>query len=151
MSSEGMTLDGLVVCRSIYPLSRQGSTQARRERPHWAHEHRRAARTKSGHLEPRPSCKACGHHPMGQCQVQDRYTVDDGWGFICLTFQNRCVIVAVLGLFGGALANWMVYRFAYFNPRPISPWGPRPEDAGPRTFWDRLPVIGWCLLSHESK
>ena len=68
-----------------------------------------------------------------------------------LTFENRCVIVAVLGLLGGALANWMVYRFAYFNPRPISPWGPRPEGADPRTFWDRIPVIGWCLLSRESK
>ena len=68
-----------------------------------------------------------------------------------LTFENRCVIVAVFGLFGGALANWMIYRFVYFNPRTISPWGPCPEGATPRTFWDRLPVFGWCFLRRESK
>ena len=68
-----------------------------------------------------------------------------------LTFENQCVIVALFGLLGGALANWMIYRFAYFNPRPISPWGPRPEGASPRTFWDRLPVVGWCFLRRESE
>ena len=68
-----------------------------------------------------------------------------------LTFENQCVLVAVFGLFGGALANWMIYRFAYFNPRPISPWGPRPDAATPRTYWDRLPVVGWCFLRRESK
>lgn len=68
-----------------------------------------------------------------------------------LTFENQCVVVAVLGLFGGALANWMIYRFAYFNPRPISPWGPRPEDADPRTMWDRLPVLGWFFLRREAE
>jgi leader peptidase (prepilin peptidase) / N-methyltransferase len=67
-----------------------------------------------------------------------------------LTFENQCVLVAVLGLFGGALANWMIYRFAYFNPRPISPWGPSPDAATPRTFWDRLPVVGWWFLRRES-
>ena len=58
-----------------------------------------------------------------------------------LTFQNQCVLVAVFGLIGGAVANWMIYRFAYYNPRLISPWGPRPEDASPRTFGIA------CLLS----
>ena len=68
-----------------------------------------------------------------------------------LTAENRCLIVALLGLLGGALANWMIYRFAYFNRRPISPWGPRPEGASPRTFRDRLPVIGWLFLRREAK
>ena len=67
-----------------------------------------------------------------------------------LTFEIQCVLVAMLGLVGGALANWMIYRFAYFNPRQISPWGPCP-DAATRTFWDRLPIIGWCFLRRESK
>ena len=68
-----------------------------------------------------------------------------------LSAELRCFVVAGLGLSGGALANWMIYRFAYFNPRPISPWGPRPEGAQPRTFLDRLPVIGWFLLRREVK
>ncbi len=38
----------------------------------------------------------------------------------------RLLLVALLGLAGGALANYVIYRFAYFNPRPISPWGPVP-------------------------
>ena len=68
-----------------------------------------------------------------------------------LSAELRCFVVAGLGLLGGALANWMIYRFAYFNPRPISPWGPRPEGAQPRTFLDRLPVLGWFLLRREVK
>ncbi|MGI9445132.1 MAG: prepilin peptidase [Rubripirellula sp.] len=85
----------------------------------------------------RPSSR-CGSLPMRSVWLD-------------LTFENQCVLVAVFGLFGGALANWMIYQFAYFNPRPISPWGPRPDAATPRSFWDRLPVVGWCFLRRESK
>ncbi|MGI9472459.1 MAG: prepilin peptidase [Rubripirellula sp.] len=63
----------------------------------------------------------------------------------------RCLLVALFGLAGGALANWVIYRFAYFNPRPISPWGPIPEGADARTMVDRIPVVGWFFLQRESK
>lgn len=70
--------------------------------------------------------------------------------WIGLPLELRYLIVAMLGLAGGALANYVVYRFAYFNPRPISPWGPAPEEGPDRKATDRIPVIGWFGLSRES-
>ncbi len=70
--------------------------------------------------------------------------------WIDLPLELRMLILAVLGLIGGALANHIVYAFAFFNPRPISPWGRPPEDGPPRTLSDRIPVIGWLGLSRES-
>jgi len=49
----------------------------------------------------------------------------------------------------GALVNWATYRFAWFNPREISPWGPTPSKAPPRRWTDRLPVVGWLGLRRE--
>ena len=90
-----------------------------------------------------------GPNPVALHHAMVPYLMLSIW--LDLTFQNQCVLVAVFGLIGGAVANWMIYRFAYYNPRLISPWGPRPEDASPRTFWDRLPVIGWFFLRRESQ
>jgi prepilin signal peptidase PulO-like enzyme (type II secretory pathway) len=70
--------------------------------------------------------------------------------WIGLPLGIRYVVVAVFGLLGGALANYVIYRFAYFNPRPISPWGPPPEEGPPRKLTDRIPVIGWFGLRRES-
>lgn len=63
----------------------------------------------------------------------------------------RLFLVAILGIVGGAMANWVIYRFAFFNPRPISPWGPKPEAADDRTWRDRIPILGWFFLRRESK
>jgi prepilin signal peptidase PulO-like enzyme (type II secretory pathway) len=57
--------------------------------------------------------------------------------------------IFVLGTTLGSLANWAIYRLAW-NPREISPWGPTPSHAKPRTAWDRVPVIGWLGLARES-
>jgi prepilin signal peptidase PulO-like enzyme (type II secretory pathway) len=70
--------------------------------------------------------------------------------WISLPLELRLLLLAVLGLMGGALANHMVYTFAYFNPRPISPWGRPADEAPPRRSWDRIPLIGWLGLSRES-
>jgi prepilin signal peptidase PulO-like enzyme (type II secretory pathway) len=58
--------------------------------------------------------------------------------------------VFVLGTMLGSLANWAIYRLAW-NPREISPWGPTPKQAAPRTWIDRVPVIGWLGLARESQ
>lgn len=70
--------------------------------------------------------------------------------WIELPLGLRMLLVAALGLIGGALANFVIYRFAYFNPRPISPWGPADERAPPRQWVDRFPVLGWLTLRRES-
>jgi prepilin signal peptidase PulO-like enzyme (type II secretory pathway) len=58
--------------------------------------------------------------------------------------------VFVIGTLLGSLANWAIYQWAW-NPREISPWGPTPKDAKPRTWIDRVPVIGWLGLARETK
>lgn len=70
--------------------------------------------------------------------------------WIGLPFGLRMLIVAVLGVIGGALANLVIYRFAYFNPRLISPWGPPDQKAPPRQWFDRVPVVGWLTLRREA-
>lgn len=75
--------------------------------------------------------------------------------WIGLPFEIRLLILAVLGSAGGALANHAIYSFAYFNRRPISPWGPAPEEvatnqAPHRKVSDRIPLVGWLGLRRES-
>lgn len=67
-----------------------------------------------------------------------------------LPIAIRLLLLALLGLVGGALANHVIYRFAFFNPRPISPWGRPPETAPTRSWSDRIPVLGWLGLRRES-
>jgi prepilin signal peptidase PulO-like enzyme (type II secretory pathway) len=57
--------------------------------------------------------------------------------------------VFLLGICLGSLVNWAIYSLAWF-PRPISPWSRVPPDAPPRSWSDRLPVIGWLGLRHEA-
>ena len=70
--------------------------------------------------------------------------------WIGLSLELRLLILAMLGLVGGAIANHVIYTFAWFNPRPISPWGRSPEGGPARRWLDRVPVIGWIGLSRES-
>ncbi len=81
------------------------------------------------------------------------------------------ILLALLGMLAGALANYVIYTFAYFNPRPISPWssskaaiastsaasraasdkfGIRSTVEG-RKWSDRIPVLGWWGLRRESE
>ena len=70
--------------------------------------------------------------------------------WVGLSFEVRLLILAVLGSVGGALANHVIYTFAYFNPRPISPWGPGPPNGPGRKLLDRIPLFGWLGLARES-
>jgi len=62
----------------------------------------------------------------------------------------RLGLLGLLGAAAGCVLNWAIYRLA-FNPRPISPWGPAPPEAPPRTWQDRIPIIGWLVLRREAK
>ena len=70
--------------------------------------------------------------------------------WIGLPLGLRLPLLLLFGLAGGALANYVIYRFAYFNPRSISPWGPSADGIPPRRLSDRIPVLGWFELRRES-
>ncbi|MEM8667453.1 MAG: prepilin peptidase [Planctomycetota bacterium] len=70
--------------------------------------------------------------------------------WITLPLGFRFFLVALFGLFGAALANVVIYRCAFFNPRSIPPWGPAPKDGPPRRWFDRIPIFGWITLRRES-
>ena len=70
--------------------------------------------------------------------------------WIGLPLGLRFLLVGLIGLMGGSLANLVIYRFAYFNPRLISPWGPSADGAPPRRWVDRIPVLGWLTLRREA-
>lgn len=67
-----------------------------------------------------------------------------------LAVEVRFAILALLGLAAGGLANHIIYTYAYFNPRPISPWKAADAATPPRRFSDRMPVVGWWGLRRES-
>ncbi|TWU55727.1 prepilin peptidase [Rubripirellula reticaptiva] len=64
--------------------------------------------------------------------------------------ELRMMILAFVGLLSGALANHIIYTFAYFDPRPISPWNAVHDQAPPRKPSDRIPFLGWFGLRRES-
>ncbi|MGV3483869.1 MAG: prepilin peptidase [Planctomycetaceae bacterium] len=68
--------------------------------------------------------------------------------FIQLPLEARLMVLAAVGLFAGAFANYLIYSWAYF-PRHISPWAPPHPDAPARAGADRLPVLGWWGLRRE--
>lgn len=70
----------------------------------------------------------------------------DAW--ISLPIAARYGLLAVLGLLMGALANHLIYRRCYF-PRPIGPWGPADEKAGPKRLIDYVPVLGWLAMRRQ--
>ncbi|HEY2881033.1 MAG TPA: A24 family peptidase [Pirellulales bacterium] len=50
----------------------------------------------------------------------------------------------------GAMVNLGIYRLAYFRQR-ISPWCRTRNELLPRSWTDRIPVIGWWSLRQEEK
>ena len=67
-----------------------------------------------------------------------------------LPIELRMIVLALLGIAGGAFANYLIYTWSYF-PRPISPWAPPHTDAPPRESRDRIPVLGWFGLRREKE
>ena len=69
-------------------------------------------------------------------------------GFIALPLATRFALLFVVGCVSGVLANYGIYRLAWYKRR-IGPWGKQHDDALPGTWWDRLPVIGWIGLRRD--
>jgi len=65
-----------------------------------------------------------------------------------LPLSVRLLAICLAGWVLGSLVNWAIYRLAW-NRRDISPWGPAPSGAPPRSWADRLPVLGWLRLRRE--
>jgi prepilin signal peptidase PulO-like enzyme (type II secretory pathway) len=61
----------------------------------------------------------------------------------------RLAALFVVGTFLGSLVNWAIYTFAW-NARPISPWSPPPAGVPPRSWFDRVPILGWLKLKREA-
>ncbi len=66
-----------------------------------------------------------------------------------LPLNVRLAILVVVGILLGGQINHGIYRFAV-DRRRIDPWSRPPEDAPPRQWWDRLPIIGWFGLRREA-
>lgn len=66
-----------------------------------------------------------------------------------IPFEIRLGALFLVGVVIGGQLNRGIYRLAW-EPRNISPWSPTPSAAGPRHWWDRVPIIGWCLLRRET-
>ena len=70
--------------------------------------------------------------------------------FLALSLSARTAIVFLAGLFIAGQINRGIYRLAW-NPRLIGPWSKPHEDAPPRKWWDRIPVVGWFGMIREEK
>jgi leader peptidase (prepilin peptidase) / N-methyltransferase len=60
----------------------------------------------------------------------------------------RLLLLFAFGLALGGQVNHLIYRLAHHS-RPISPWQRRAASAPPRTWFDRLPLLGWWTLRRE--
>ncbi len=69
--------------------------------------------------------------------------------FLKLSLPLRIVLLSVAGAFLGAAVNLGIYRLAYCRRR-FSPWCRTRGIVPPRTWIDRIPIIGWSRLERES-
>ena len=67
---------------------------------------------------------------------------------LAIPLPVRLGALFVFGACLGSLLNLGIYRLAWYQ-RLISPWSPAPPDAPPRTWPDRIPVVGWLRLQRE--
>ena len=58
-------------------------------------------------------------------------------------------LIFVVGALIGGQVNRAIYRLAW-TKRLISPWSAVPEPARPRTWLDRVPIVGWWTMRRES-
>jgi prepilin signal peptidase PulO-like enzyme (type II secretory pathway) len=81
--------------------------------------------------------------------------------WLTLPPQQIVVILVIVGILAGALANYVITTWCWF-PRPISPWvricdwtwddelKPIADQLPARSWLDRVPIIGWLRLRRES-
>lgn len=62
----------------------------------------------------------------------------------------RWPLLFVVGAILGALVNLAIYRLAIYKKRNISPWSLPPSEDRPRSWLDRIPILGWIFLRRES-
>ena len=65
-----------------------------------------------------------------------------------IPFEQRLAGLFVIGATLASFMNLAIYRLAW-DQRLISPWSPPPSSAGPRTWFDRLPIFGWLSMRRE--
>jgi leader peptidase (prepilin peptidase) / N-methyltransferase len=61
------------------------------------------------------------------------------------------IAIGIVGLAMGAAINVAIYSWAIINPRPISPWQKKHDDAAPRRWQEYIPVIGWFYLRRDAR
>lgn len=69
---------------------------------------------------------------------------------LAIPFAARLAIVLLVAACAASLANAAIYQFAW-QRRLRSPWQTPPEGVGPRSGWDRLPIVGWWRLRREAQ
>ncbi len=70
--------------------------------------------------------------------------------WLAISLPLRLATLAIIGLLGGAVANYVIYTWCWL-PRPISPWAPPSADAPARRKLDYVPLLGWFSLRREVK
>lgn len=69
--------------------------------------------------------------------------------FLAIPLLFRLAALFLCGAVVGAVANWAVDRLRW-EPRWLSPWGPRHPELPPVRHTDRLPILGWLGLRREA-
>jgi len=67
-----------------------------------------------------------------------------------MPFWSQILLLGCVGACVGGQLNRAIYRWAIFHKRSISPWSAPPENAPPRHWQDRIPLVGWCGLRREA-
>ncbi len=70
--------------------------------------------------------------------------------WLALPLTVRLMLLALTGLLVGGQINRGIYRLAW-HQRWLTPWAPVPIGHPRRTWFDRVPVLGWWLLRRESR
>ncbi|MDZ7618542.1 MAG: hypothetical protein U1E05_16180, partial [Patescibacteria group bacterium] len=68
---------------------------------------------------------------------------------LAMPWELRIAVLALAGAWAGSAVNWATYRLAW-NPRPISPFGPKPVGGPARWIGDCIPILGWLSLRREA-
>lgn len=68
---------------------------------------------------------------------------------LTIPLELRCVAVFLLGTIIGGQLNRGIYRLAW-DAKAIGPWSKADPKAPPRTWLDRVPIVGWFGLRRET-